>query len=143
MYINTMLPYSNYCTMLMLSVYMYGYFTRHIYIAAAIPYSMRHGVTGWYQSLGSATFKTSTSHGYTFQLQVHSYQSVPIFLDIPFLDSWILSIFQFSITYLGYREIGDKRWELEMILVCPERILVPFHMILVERNTTQLWFYKE
>jgi len=38
MYNITMLPYSEYCIMLMLSVYMYEYYTLRIYIAVVFPY---------------------------------------------------------------------------------------------------------
>ena len=53
-----MLLFSDYCIVLMLSVYMYGYPTRRIYVAVMFPYMVERGVPGWYQSLGSVTFNT-------------------------------------------------------------------------------------
>jgi len=46
MYNNTVLSYSDYYTVLMLSVYMYVYLTRGIYIAVTFPYMVERGVTG-------------------------------------------------------------------------------------------------
>jgi len=37
-YNTTTLSYSDYCTVLMLSVYMYGYYTLRIYVAVVFPY---------------------------------------------------------------------------------------------------------
>ena len=45
MYITTTLLYSDYCNMLMLSVYKYDYYTLGIYIAVAFPYLLGRGVT--------------------------------------------------------------------------------------------------
>jgi len=45
MYNITMHPYSDYCTVLMLSVYKYGYYTRRIYIVVAFSYPVGLGVT--------------------------------------------------------------------------------------------------
>ena len=45
MYNTIMLPYSNYCNVLMLNVYTYEYYTMCTYIALAFPYPWGHGVT--------------------------------------------------------------------------------------------------
>ena len=51
MYNNTMLSYSDYCTVLILSVYMYGYSTRRIYVTVTFPYVIERGVTEIFGSL--------------------------------------------------------------------------------------------
>jgi len=43
-YITIMLPYSDYYTMLMLSVYMHEYSTLRIYVAIVFPYLVGRGV---------------------------------------------------------------------------------------------------
>jgi len=58
MYSTVMILYSDYCTMLMLNAYIYKYYTWHIYIAVAFSYLVERDITGWYQSLGFATFNT-------------------------------------------------------------------------------------
>ena len=45
MYNTVMLPYSNYCIVLMFNAYMYEYYTWHIYVAVAFPYLIGRGVT--------------------------------------------------------------------------------------------------
>jgi len=44
MYNTIMLPYSNYCNVLMLNVYTYEYYTMCTYIALAFPYPWGQGV---------------------------------------------------------------------------------------------------
>ena len=84
---------------MMLSIYICeGIFILRIYVTVTSPYARDRGVTGWYQSLGSHIFGTTSRQindkrnlqlecmirGYTIQLQVQSYLFA---LDRPSLDS--------------------------------------------------------
>ena len=51
MYVITILTSSDYCTVLMLNVHMYGYYTLRIYVAVTFPYPLGRGITAAVTSL--------------------------------------------------------------------------------------------
>jgi len=108
----TMLPYSEYCNVLILSVYMYEYYTLRMYIAVAFPYPMGAG-------------------GYNYKINSprNSY----------FLDKRISLLVQKEVTSFMFQKLVTLLYEpfIDLSNFTPLDILVNLDVILLTQSTTK------